>query len=199
MAQSHSESRLEAAEELPERERPWTIEPYQNIKTSCHFHHIDIDSIMLDTTCRVEKRHPRSRDHSGRIEGKIRMFAWGKSSGADIAQQNFAFFAPPPSERTWDPSGWRGTPALSTHVNRKPVVRGSFRGSIVCFYNTVGDDDIISRRLLEIVKRVWPVGGGDTRQRCPLSFPSNGDGMGTPCFRGGVHIPNRRTKGRTKL
>ena len=33
---------------------------------------------------------------AGRIEGKIRMFDWGKSSGLDIiAEKNLAFFAPP--------------------------------------------------------------------------------------------------------
>jgi hypothetical protein len=44
MAQSHSlRSRLEAREELLEREDHRAIS-VENIKTSCHFHHIDIDS-----------------------------------------------------------------------------------------------------------------------------------------------------------
>jgi hypothetical protein len=47
------------------------------------------------------------RDHFGhvRIEGKIRMFDWEKSSGVEIAHQNFAFFAPRPRTEFGSPAG----------------------------------------------------------------------------------------------
>jgi hypothetical protein len=113
VAQSHSlRSRLE--EELLERERPSTIEPYQwrTSTTSGHFHHIDIDSlcsiplagrgsvIRAAETTRGEARPARyGRNRFGyvRIEGEIRMFDWEKSSGVDAPRKKIVFLAPRPS------------------------------------------------------------------------------------------------------
>ena len=53
----------------------------------------------------LPERHPIE---AGRIEGKIRMFDWGKSSGLDIAKKNLAFFAPPALRKSdFGFSGWQ--------------------------------------------------------------------------------------------
>ena len=46
----------------------------------------------------------------------------------------------------------------------------SQRRSCWLLYNALGCDDIISRRLLETIGRVWPVGGGMPRSAARIAF-----------------------------
>jgi hypothetical protein len=68
----------------------------QTIRTSNdsgHFHHIDIDSIgSIPLAGREVPSAPPN--HSGRVEGKMRMFDWRKSSGVDAPRKKISFFSP---------------------------------------------------------------------------------------------------------
>jgi hypothetical protein len=99
MAQSHSlRSRVEAPEELLERERPSTI---ISISTPS-------SSIPLTRRAAPSARpkslgaklafplYGNARNVHVRIEGMIRMLNWEKSSGAEAPRNKISFFSPPP-------------------------------------------------------------------------------------------------------